>query len=50
MNAKEQTKAVYLSPMIDILEIKVDSFLCLSVAPGGSEGTGDEELELFDLD
>ncbi len=50
MDVKELTKVVYLSPMIDILEIKVDSFLCLSVAPGGSEGTGDEELELFDLD
>lgn len=50
MNTEVQAKQVYLRPEAEIIEMKAESFLCQSVSPGGSEGTGDEELELLDFD
>lgn len=44
METTKQPKDLYLSPKMDVFDIKFEGCLCQSPGGGGSEGTGDEPL------
>ena len=37
-------KQEYVSPSVEVTELKFEGFICQSPGGGGSEGTGDEPL------
>ncbi len=37
-------KKDYISPSLEVTELKFEGFICQSPGGGGSEGTGDEPL------
>ena len=37
-------KKEYVSPSVEVTELKFEGFICQSPGGGGSEGTGDEPL------
>ena len=44
METTKQPKDFYLSPKMDVFDIKFEGCLCQSPGGGGSEGTGNEPL------